>query len=61
VKSPSQLVVYVDVIDGKLVCISRLDQNAMGNFNYPSHVVGAHHPTMCDGELLFPIAFGRCV
>jgi hypothetical protein len=40
VNSPSQDVVVVDAIDGKLLCISRFDQNTMGNFNSPSHVVG---------------------
>jgi hypothetical protein len=50
VDSPSQVGVVVDAIDWKLLCISRFDQNVMGNFNSPSHVVGAHHPTMCDGE-----------
>jgi hypothetical protein len=50
VNPPSQVLVSDDVIDGKLLCISRFDQHVMGNFNSPSHVVGAHHPTMCDGE-----------
>jgi hypothetical protein len=51
VNYPSHVVVYVDVIDGKCLCISRLDQNVMGNFNFPSHLVWAHHPQMCDGEV----------
>jgi hypothetical protein len=61
VNSPSQYIGSVDVVDGKLLCISRVDQNVMGVFNSPSHVVGVHHPTMCDGEFEFPITVGRCV
>jgi hypothetical protein len=42
--------VWVDVIGGNTWLINRVDQNAMGNFNSPSHVGWSASEQVCDGN-----------